>query len=158
MILRVADLSSEVRELEFREPAAALNGVLATARHRTEQRFEDDVEVRARIYRHGTDVYFDGEVNGTVVCSCPRCLEEFRWPFAREFRFLIAKAGAGQEFEDDAGLDHYEGDEVDVGRLAREQAILALDDAVLCSEDCRGLCAHCGANLNREACTCDSPC
>ena len=157
MILRVADLSSEVRDLEFSEPPAALNQVLATARRRVEQRFEEDVAVRARIYRHGTDVYFDGQVAGAVVYACPRCLDEFRWPFEREFRFLIAKAGPGQEFEDDAGLDHYEGDEVDVGRLAREQALLALDDAALCSEDCRGLCARCGANLNRETCTCEAP-
>jgi uncharacterized protein len=157
VILRVADLSSEVRELEFKEPAAVLNGVLAAARHRAEQRFEEDVAVCARVYRHGTDVYFDGEVRGAVVCECPRCLDEFRWPFEREFRFLIAKAGPGQEFEDDAGLDHYEGDDVDVGRLAREQAVLALDDAALCSEGCRGLCARCGANLNRETCTCGEP-
>jgi len=154
VILRVADLSSEVRDLQFSESAPALNGVLAVARRWSDQRFEEDVLVHAQVYRHGTDVYFDGTVRGAVMCACPRCLDEFRWPFEREFRFLIAKAGPGQEFEDDTGLDHYEGDDVDLGRLVREQALLALDDAAVCSEECRGLCARCGANLNRESCTC----
>ena len=81
-------------------------------------------------------------------------LDEFRWPLRREFRFLIVKAGPDRDFEDDLGLDHYDGDELDLGRLAREQALLALDDSGLCSEACRGLCAHCGANLNRETCDC----
>jgi uncharacterized protein len=154
VIVRVPDLSGEVRRVEFAEPAAGLNEVLGSARRHAEQRFDEDLHVEAEIYKEGTDVYFEGTISGCVTCTCPRCVDEFRWPLNRDFRFLIVKAPTGQDFDDDLGLDHYEGDELDLGRLAREQALLALDDGALCSEACRGLCPRCGVNLNRESCTC----
>jgi len=157
MIVRVPDLTSEVRNIDFKESAAGLNEVLGSAPGWADQRFEDDVAVHGEIYRHGTDVFFSGTVAGNVACACPRCLDEFSWSMRRDFTFLIAKAQPGQQFEDDAGLDHSDSDDLDLGRLAREQALLALDESVLCSEVCRGLCAGCGANLNREACTCGRP-
>jgi len=36
----------------------------------------------------------------------------------------------------------------------REQVLLALPLKVTCREDCRGLCVHCGKNLNEEQCSC----
>ena len=54
----------------------------------------------------------------------------------------------------DTGLDHYDGEEIDLGRLATEQAVLGLDGTLLCSPDCRGLCSSCGTNLNHETCRC----
>ena len=32
--------------------------------------------------------------------------------------------------------------------------LLELPMNLLCSEECRGLCPHCGKNLNREKCAC----
>jgi uncharacterized protein len=154
MIVRVPDLTSEVRALDFSESAAGLNAILSANPGWAEQRFESDVSVQGEIYKQGSDVYFNGTVAGNVTCTCPRCVDEFTWPMRRDFNFLIVKADPGQDFEDDAGLDHYDSDDLDLGRLAREQALLALDESVLCSEACRGLCSGCGANLNREACTC----
>ncbi len=67
---------------------------------------------------------------------------------------MIVKAGLADTPDDDAGLDHYSGEELDLGPLVREQAVLALDDSAMCSDDCKGLCAGCGANRNREPCRC----
>ena len=36
-----------------------------------------------------------------------------------------------------------------------EQVNLALPMKVICRSDCRGLCPHCGANLNNEECRCE---
>jgi len=154
VIVRIPDLTEEVRHVTFKEAASGLNEVLSEAPGWGEQRFDADVTVEADIYRQGTDVYFEGGIDGEMVCTCPRCLDEFVWPFHRDFQFLIVKATSDADAEDDEGLDHYTGDELDLGRLVREQSLLALDDSVLCSPDCRGLCAGCGANLNHEPCTC----
>ena len=43
---------------------------------------------------------------------------------------------------------------VDVGELARTAFILGMDTKTLCSEDCKGLCPRCGANLNEGLCGC----
>ena len=54
------------------------------------------------------------------------------------------------------------GETVDLEAIIREQIILMVPLKPLCQEDCRGLCPICGANFNRETCSCqveksDSP-
>ena len=39
----------------------------------------------------------------------------------------------------------------------REQVLLAVPLKVICREDCKGLCPHCGANQNLERCSCSEP-
>ncbi len=49
----------------------------------------------------------------------------------------------------------YDGKEIDLGEAIREQILLALPPAPLCREDCNGLCATCGKDLNEGECGCD---
>jgi uncharacterized protein len=59
--------------------------------------------------------------------------------------------------EDDLDLYGYENEEVDLTPLFRDQVILAVPFAPLCKEDCKGLCAQCGADRNHETCDCKPP-
>ncbi len=155
MIIRVPDLKEEVRQLAFQEPAARLNARIAGSPGSDDQHFARDLAVVAEIYRSERDVHFQGRVEGEVRAVCARCLEEFDRPLERSFRFVILpRPLATDDSEDDEGVDHYSGDELDLGPLVAEQALLALDSMPLCSPDCRGLCSRCGANLNREECRC----
>ena len=43
---------------------------------------------------------------------------------------------------------------LDLAELARDAFILDMDTKTLCSEDCKGLCPHCGADLNLGPCSC----
>ncbi len=45
-------------------------------------------------------------------------------------------------------------DKVDLEPLARESLILDLPLVPLCKDDCRGLCATCGKDLNTGDCDC----
>jgi uncharacterized protein len=56
--------------------------------------------------------------------------------------------------EDDLTVAYYHDGSVDLVELLREQFQLALPMKPLCSDACRGLCAECGANLNRTECGC----
>lgn len=58
-----------------------------------------------------------------------------------------------QNEEDDEILLLEDG-KVDAGELAREAFILDMDTKTLCSEDCKGLCPRCGADLNLGPCSC----
>jgi len=155
VIIRVPDLKEEARQLEFFEPAAALNTQVNASPGADDQHFARDLAVVAEIYRSEHDVHFQGSIEGGVRATCARCLEEFERPLQREFRFVILpRQAATDDSDDDEGVDHYSGDALDLSPLVREQALLALDSMPLCSESCRGLCAGCGANLNREECRC----
>jgi uncharacterized protein len=157
VIIRVPDLKEEVRQLEFLEPAAAVNARIADSPGSDDQHFAEDLAVTAEIYRSERDVHFQGRMEGTIRAMCARCREEFDRPLERDFRFVILpRPAAGDDEGDDEGVDHYSGEELDLSPLVTEQALLALDLLPLCSENCRGLCPKCGANLNREVCTCDT--
>jgi uncharacterized protein len=155
VIIRVPDLKEEVRQLEFFEPAEQLNTQVNASPGADDQHFARDLAVVAEIYRSERDVHFSGHIDGAVRASCARCLDEFERPLQREFRFVILPRQAeDDDAEDDEGVDHYSGDDLDLSPLVREQALLSLDSLPLCSEECRGLCPRCGVNLNREQCTC----
>ena len=94
----------------------------------------------------------EGEADTVLELRCDRCLK----PFSRKTRIpleaLLATELADEENEEDIVL--LDGDEVDVDEIARTAFILAMDTKHLCSEDCKGLCAKCGANLNNGPCGC----
>jgi uncharacterized protein len=112
------------------------------------------------------DVYKDkqqfrlvGTVKTELALPCSRCLEPFRTPIDARFdlRYQPQSPAAASEREiqeDDLTTAFYEHDEIDLGLLMTEQFYLALPMKPLCGDDCRGLCAVCGTNLNRGDCSC----
>ena len=56
--------------------------------------------------------------------------------------------------DEDLETSYYRDDRIDLNELLREQFYLALPMKPLCREECRGLCAQCGTNLNTGSCDC----
>ena len=53
-----------------------------------------------------------------------------------------------------ADEEQFDGRQIDLGAIAREQILLAMPMDVVCKEDCRGLCSVCGQDLNAKECGC----
>ena len=73
---------------------------------------------------------------------------------------ILKPHGAGKRAEsedEDISLGYYDGEAIDCSAILEELMILALPYTVLCSEDCKGLCSQCGANLNTGSCSCKQP-
>ena len=123
-----------------------------------------------------------GVLEGTVVRQCVRCLKEYddrvafsvhaafaregkeskvggaRQPKtgeARKGRPAATKTEAEVEGEDE-GDDRYfyQGDHIELSPMLREHIILASPMQPLCRENCAGLCARCGKDLNEGPCQC----
>jgi uncharacterized protein len=116
-----------------------------------------------RLERHDNSILVRGRLQGELIYTCSRCLDTFGGPLSTSFDVLL-KAGQppvpDQEVELSAGEldeDFFLGDEIELDGLLREQIILALPLKPLCGEECLGLCRQCGANLNREPCSCAPP-
>jgi len=58
---------------------------------------------------------------------------------------------------EDLDLFAYDGEKIDLEPLLREQFVLAVPYAPLCSEDCKGLCPQCGIDRNTSSCNCEKP-
>ncbi|CAN5604926.1 DUF177 domain-containing protein [soil metagenome] len=82
---------------------------------------------------------FDAALRG----PCMRCLEPARPAIAVEAR-EVNQPGGGEELSSPYVHD----EELDVRAWARDALALALPAQLLCREDCAGLCAVCGENLN----------
>jgi len=101
-----------------------------------------------------------GHLAGEVELNCSRCLEPYRLRVTTDFdlRYVPRSENAGdgerEVEEDDLTTAYYADDQIDLGDLIAEQFQLALPMKPLCSEDCKGLCPHCGTNLNTGTCDC----
>jgi uncharacterized protein len=74
---------------------------------------------------------------------CMRCLEPAGRVISIDAR-EVDQPGGG----DDLSSPYVDGEEVDVRAWARDALALALPAQIVCREDCRGICAVCGENLN----------
>ena len=87
----------------------------------------------------------------TLDAVCDRCGKAFQQDKAVTFRCMLAEE---LQNEDSDEIVLLEDGEVDAGDLARTAFILGMDTKTLCSEDCKGLCSRCGADLNLGPCGC----
>ena len=115
-----------------------------------------------------------GVLEGTIIRQCVRCLKEYEDPLAfsvraafisepksaprhpkridpRKARAEIVEVESEEEPDDQY---HYQGSQLDLASMLREHVILSAPMQPLCSDDCLGLCAQCGKNLNEGTCKC----
>ena len=74
---------------------------------------------------------------------CARCLEDAGAAMSIDAREVDQPEGG-----DELGSPYVERDRLDLRAWARDALALALPTRILCRDDCRGLCAVCGENLN----------
>ena len=116
--------------------------------HRGPQEVVEDIRVRA-------------SYKGDFEVLCARCVEPVAVPLAGEFDLLFrpetadAEAGERAITEDETEIGYYGTVGLLLEDVVREQVLLSLPGRTLCQENCKGLCVHCGQNLNTGTCECE---
>ena len=87
----------------------------------------------------------------TLDAVCDRCGKAFSQKKEVPYSCMLAEELQNEDSDDIVLL---EAGKVDAGELARTAFVLGMDTKTLCSEDCKGLCPRCGANLNDGPCGC----
>ena len=115
------------------------------------------LDVRLEASQVGRDVLVRGRLGGEAVLECRRCLKPLRGPFDEEVTFLYRSGLSAVEAEaEEVYVLADRAREIDLTQAVREHVILAVPQYPLCDEACRGLCPHCGADLNQGPCSCSS--
>jgi len=143
-----------------------VKSILHTPGKRLDFQFEldlSDVEFAGR-YPVSRPVTVTGQVRNTAdvlelelsACSqldamCDRCGKEFLQDKEIPYSCVLAEE---VQNEDNDEIVVLEDGKVDLDDLARTAFILGMDTKTLCSEDCKGLCSRCGADLNLGPCSC----
>lgn len=111
----------------------------------------------AREYDH---IRVEGRVETRTRLACSRCLAEYEAEIDSPFTiFYMRSAGVAQDeevelAEQDLISVTFAGDEIDFTNEIAEQVLMEIPFKPLCKEECRGLCANCGADLNTTECGC----
>ena len=155
----------EVRKVEFSQHLAP--GTLDLVGE-LQQTGTLDAKGRAELlaeHRGGNDIVKDIRVVGSfstqVGAPCARCVEPVANKVSGDFDLLYRPLGVDAAKDERAiseaetEIGYYAGEGIELEDVLREQILLALPVKIVCSESCRGLCPHCGKNLNVESCECD---
>lgn len=118
----------------------------------TYQPLQKDVEVKGSVYQKADVVYLDVTVSFEFIGVCDRCAEDVKKDYCFELNKILVPG-----VESDADFDDYivvENGILNLDELVEEEIQLFLPSKMLCCNDCRGLCAKCGKNLNLGNCDC----
>ena len=110
------------------------------------------VHVEGRVRNMAGAMILNVVMDATLSLICDRCARPFDREKSVEYETLLATELANGESDDIVLLDR--DGQLELDELLGDVFILDLDTKNLCSEDCEGLCAGCGVNLNEEPCRC----
>jgi len=155
MFLDVKDLA--VRKVRIRKsyaPGSIDYGL-------TEVKQAEPLEVNATAELLEGQIRVTGDLHTKIEMVCARCLEPVIEEVHRDFDLFYQPLlkGTPNDVErlkdDDTEIGFFEGEGLFLADVLKEQVLLSLPMKVICQSDCRGLCPHCGANLNQEQCRCE---
>jgi uncharacterized protein len=141
--------------IAFGEEARSIAPLIATGR-------ADLVEEHHSAHESISDIRVRAKYAGKFELPCARCLEPVQEQLQGEFDLLYRPTGLPFDSAEhsistsETEIGYYQGDGLDLEDVLREQVLLTLPARALCSAECKGLCPHCGQNLNYTSCTCDA--
>lgn len=107
-------------------------------------------------------VNLTGKINTEIELECNRCLKNFNYlldinvnsNFIR--KSINNMEGCIELKKEDMDNLYFEGEYIDLLKNIQEEILLNIPNYPLCKEDCLGLCAICGIDLNYMNCHCKS--
>ncbi len=110
--------------------------------------FLEPVSVNGAYLPEEDGVMVTAEVKTVLSALCARCLNDARVNISLSLSETFSGSGEDDVYE-------YTGDVLVLDRAVLDNIILNIPLHVLCKEDCKGLCPHCGKDLNLETCDCE---
>ncbi len=107
------------------------------------------------------DIRLRASYDGDFTLLCARCLDPVPQRLTGDFDLIFRPEAADSDSgersitEEETEIGYYEERGLVLDDVVREQVLLSLPNRTLCSPDCKGLCQHCGANLNTATCNCE---
>lgn len=127
----------------------------------TDLKILSPVRALIRIDKKNSEIFLKGTLSVTLQQQCSRCLKTFDTEMKIDIDTLYRPSkeiDVEEHYElksDELETAFYKNDEIDIDDLLKEQILLNLPMKPLCSEQCKGLCPKCGADLNITQCKCE---
>ncbi len=119
--------------------------------YQEELSFAEPLNVDMLIRNVGDGLFAEGSIEGKIWLKCDRCLTSYCAPFC----FKIEQSfHTREQYKGEQDSQRIVKNQIDLSPLINEELHLWLSLKRLCKDDCRGLCAKCGKNLNEGSCSC----
>jgi uncharacterized protein len=147
--IRISGLSTGTHEYHLTTVPAALN---------LPENFTREVVVDARLVKNPRQIVLHVDLGTGGKFECDRCLEAFQRELKTSYDmvYLYEDSEAAQYAEEDVDLISPDTTHINLTDDVRQMAALSVPMKLLCRDECKGLCPHCGTNLNNGDCTCRS--
>jgi len=158
--VKVDELPEAGRVFHFHRDQGWFLETLSAPQDRREISLARPVNADVELTPELTQVQVKGRVQAALLLPCSRCLREYTFEIDEPFSLVLLKPGPEDtpgEMDlrpEDLDTEHFDGATIDLDRIVAEEILLALPQQGVCGPACKGLCAGCGADLNREPCTC----
>ena len=124
-----------------------------------EVNIEKPLKISLDIRNTGKLLIFSGHITGDTELVCCRCLEtypfRFDYEFDEEFCHVSDLAAVAEEGQNTDEFHIFETNRIKLDDIITESILLGIPMKSICSENCQGLCATCGINLNNNKCQCE---
>ena len=137
--------------------------VLLDMQTRGDCKFSAPIGYHLTVTREFDHLRVTGNITTSVMLSCSRCLKEYLQTIDTGLTIIFRRGEAGESeaMEEETELSEQDlissvfyGDEIDLSHEIEEQIALEIPFRPLCGDDCKGLCAECGADMNQNPCLC----
>jgi uncharacterized protein len=113
--------------------------------------FLKPVSLEGELSLVGDVVELEGRVVTEVSLPCSRCLASFKHNVDIQ---IHERFSVNPDNKDEDEIIFIDSDTIDVTDVIKNNILLSLPIKKLCKDDCKGLCQHCGTNLNNADCNC----
>lgn len=145
----------DLRHEDFKEFEALVPPVSLGLNYE-EVEFIKPLSCAVQLFRQGNDnVYVAADVETKISVECRRCISPFEVDITTTLELLFAIGSESSE-QREADERFYDGETLDISEDVRQSLTLEIPLWPLCSETCEGLCPECGAELNINACSCET--
>jgi len=162
LTVRLEDIRHKPAEISVELPGATfpvLSGMILSG----EGVLTSPIRVTIMAAHEFDHIRVSGRVETGIRLACSRCCSEYDDRLDSTFELFYTKAQGAEIVQDeevelsatDLVAVTYRGDEIDLIPEVDEQLVMEFPLKPLCSEECRGLCVACGADLNIADCGCD---
>ena len=111
--------------------------------------FASPVEVLGYVRNFGGEIEINLDIKSDYRLTCARCLKAFE-------KSMTVNMVEVLNSEDNRDYLVPDQNKVDITEAVKTNLLINLYDRYICSENCKGLCPVCGADLNETTCNCET--
>lgn len=110
----------------------------------SEIKSNEPIKAELELTDHGNFIEVKGQVQGSVILECDRCLDEFEYELDFEIDEMLAKNSLSEEYADEIELKEDQfvtdlcGKDIDIYDLLYQSVILDLPNKKVCGINCKG--------------------